>query len=380
MTLRINIGSGPYPVPGYLNWDIKDGGQAFPLPFESGSVDAIRASHVLEHLTFADAHKAIAEWNRVLVNGGEVKIAVPDFDKAAAAVDDPHRLYYVMGGQTDEHDRHGSAFTRETLTQLLESFQFEVTGDWESEIQDCASLPVSLNLRATKKRAAMPKVCVLTNVPRVGFNLHFACLHKSFAPFGIPIRTTMGVYWAQCMTRAIEAAIAEGFDWAFCVDYDSVFTSWHVKYLMETFSKHPEVHALAPIQTQRHSDLVMISSKTGERDVTFKTFEPTQVNTAHFGLTLLRLSEFAKLEKPWFIDSPDPSGSFGDGRVDADVGFWYRWNAAGLNVSVLAGCSIGHLEGKVTHFNIATNQIECDYVGDWIKKHEAWGAPECLTV
>ena len=378
VTLRINIGSGPNHIPGYVDWDIVDGANAFPLPFASGTVDAIRASHVLEHLLFAETEQAIAEWNRVLKIGGEVKIAVPDFDKAAADSSNL-RLRYVMGGQTNEHDVHKAAFTRDSLAELLTRHGFEVTGDWESEIKDCASLPVSLNLAATKKRNKLPKICVITNVPRLGFQLHFGCMHRTFGALGIPIRTSTGVYWAQCQTRGLEAAIADGFEWAICVDYDSVFTEWHVRALIDTMMMHPEVHALAPLQPQRHSDLIMVSVKDRAEEVTMGTTVPTQVNTAHFGLTVLRLDAFAKLAKPWFIDQPDPDGGYEDGRIDADVNFWHRWNEAGLNVSVLAGVSIGHLEGKVTHFNVSENKIECDYVGDYLKKHTAWGVPECIT-
>jgi predicted SAM-dependent methyltransferase len=378
VTLRLNIGSGPVQIPGFINWDAKDGANAFPLPFEKGTLDEIRASHVVEHLTFREVNEAFADWNRALVDGGEVRIAVPDFDKAAAMTDNPLRLRYVMGGQTDEFDQHKSAFTRESLTATLERFGFEVVGDWESEIQDCATLPVSLNLKARKVRSYIPKMVCIMNVPRVGFNLHFACVHKALQPLGIPIKTSMGVYWAQCMTRGLESAIKDGYEWALCVDYDSVFTQWHVGILLQTILAYPDVDALAPLQPQRHTDKVMFSTFDKGKEHTMSTHDPIRVHTAHFGLTLIRLAALKDVAKPWFIDRPDANGGFDDGRVDADVNFWHRWNEAGKNLSVLAGCSIGHLEGKVTHFNVATNQIECDYVGDYLKKHEAWGAPECI--
>ena len=49
-----------------------------PLPFPDGSVAAIYASHVLEHLYFLEARKLILESFRVLVSGGVLRVVVPD--------------------------------------------------------------------------------------------------------------------------------------------------------------------------------------------------------------------------------------------------------------------------------------------------------------
>jgi SAM-dependent methyltransferase len=47
----------------------------FNLPFNSGSVDSLYASHVIEHLLSADAY--LKEWFRVLREGGFMVLAVP---------------------------------------------------------------------------------------------------------------------------------------------------------------------------------------------------------------------------------------------------------------------------------------------------------------
>lgn len=49
-----------------------------PLPFSDGSVAAIYASHVLEHLYFQEARKLILESFRVLAGGGVLRVVVPD--------------------------------------------------------------------------------------------------------------------------------------------------------------------------------------------------------------------------------------------------------------------------------------------------------------
>lgn len=47
------------------------------LPFPPGSVDAIYASHVLEHLYRDEAKRLVAECHRVLKPGGMLRLAVP---------------------------------------------------------------------------------------------------------------------------------------------------------------------------------------------------------------------------------------------------------------------------------------------------------------
>lgn len=50
------------------------------IPFESGSVDAVYHSHVLEHLDRPVARAFLAETLRVLKPGGICRIVVPDFE------------------------------------------------------------------------------------------------------------------------------------------------------------------------------------------------------------------------------------------------------------------------------------------------------------
>ncbi len=50
------------------------------LPYKDNSVDLIYASHVLEYFDREEALDVIKEWRRVLKKGGELRIAVPDFE------------------------------------------------------------------------------------------------------------------------------------------------------------------------------------------------------------------------------------------------------------------------------------------------------------
>ncbi len=48
------------------------------LPLDSGSVDAIYASHVFEHISIYRCPRVLAECHRVLTVGGTIRIIVPD--------------------------------------------------------------------------------------------------------------------------------------------------------------------------------------------------------------------------------------------------------------------------------------------------------------
>jgi predicted SAM-dependent methyltransferase len=49
-----------------------------PLPFESGCVSTVYASHVLEHLYLEEGRQLIRESFRVLSAGGVLRVVVPD--------------------------------------------------------------------------------------------------------------------------------------------------------------------------------------------------------------------------------------------------------------------------------------------------------------
>lgn len=85
MGLRLNLGSGQQPLAGYLNVD-KYGSpdlvcdlEALPWPWESGSVDEVVMSHVLEHLGRSPEAfiGVLKELYRVCRPGALVRIRVP---------------------------------------------------------------------------------------------------------------------------------------------------------------------------------------------------------------------------------------------------------------------------------------------------------------
>lgn len=121
MPTRLNIGCGRSPTPGWINYDnspsvwlarwpllaqlaarlglidrhaldfvdfcrsqnIRHADAARRIPHAAGSVEAIYASHMLEHLDRAEARSFLAECRRVLKPGGILRLAVPDLRNAA---------------------------------------------------------------------------------------------------------------------------------------------------------------------------------------------------------------------------------------------------------------------------------------------------------
>jgi len=93
---KVNLGCGrdvtkKFPMP-WLNVDVE--GPAADvlcdlrqLPQEwTEAVDEVRASHVLEHFFPEEMPLVLAEWQRILVPGGTVRIVVPDLKIVAEAL------------------------------------------------------------------------------------------------------------------------------------------------------------------------------------------------------------------------------------------------------------------------------------------------------
>lgn len=94
--LKVDIGGGLYPRPGYvtidqegadITCDLNDG-----IPLPDNSVGVLNASHVLEHLK--DPIKSMREIHRVLAHGGWAMIEVPSTDGRGAFQDPTHVSFW----------------------------------------------------------------------------------------------------------------------------------------------------------------------------------------------------------------------------------------------------------------------------------------------
>ena len=356
MTLKLDLGAGTTSPAGFVPMGNAHGTTIFPLAgITDGSCDAVRASHVLEHFPSGQIAAVLAEWVRVLRPGGTLSIAVPDFAKIAENYLAGARQStegYVMGGQSASDDFHKALFDEEQLKRAMAAAGLMLIRPWQSELSDCASLPISLNLVGTKPHRSEISVSAVMSVPRLGFLDMMFCAVEALPSLGIKLRRCTGAYWGQCLERAIEETIRDDApDAILTLDYDSVFTRRDVSMLMQLMCCYPEADAIAAVQAGRGAvsgRLFTIRAGGGSNvaGVPFDTFagDLAPVSTAHFGLTLLRTDKLRAQPKPWFHDAPAPDGSWGDGRTDADIHFWRNWETAGNKLHLANRVPIGHLE------------------------------------
>jgi hypothetical protein len=363
--LRLNLGGGDGPQPdGYLNVDRKFGGEVFPLDYRDGSVDSIRASHVLEHFSHRQTFAVLQEWFRVLRPGGSIRVAVPDFDWICRQHLGGHRGIegYLLGGHVDENDRHGAIFTENKLRALMHGAGFRRVRKWTSEIEDCAALPVSLNLEGFKAEPVNLKggsggIMGVMSVPRYVQSTAMDCIFTAIHSLGVPVKMASGPYWHQVQELLFEMAIGAGAEYILAIDSDTTFTPDDVRELYRLIAASPNVDALAPVQMARgmpgplatfagpdenSKPLGQIPTEWFERDM-------IECRSAHFGLTMVRAASLRKLAKPWFMSVPDPSGSWGPQRTDADVQFWLKWREGGNSVFIAPMVCVGHVEEVVLH-------------------------------
>ena len=358
-TIRLDLGASNRSPDGFTPMGNAHGTAIFPLDkFADGSVDEIRASHVLEHFPSAQIPAVIAEWVRTLRPCGTIKIAVPDFAKIAenylAGVNQPTEAF-IMGGQTAHDDFHKAMFDEAQLKTAMAQAGLMLIRRWESELPDCASLPISLNLMGTKPHMSEIGVSAVMSVPRLGFMDNMFAAVEALPQLNIKLRRCTGAFWGQCLERAMEEALHDDApDAVLTLDYDSVYSRSDVAMLMQIMCCHPEIDALAAVQAGRGNVSGRLFTIRGD-DGNNLTGLPSdafdgdtiKVSTAHFGLTLIRADKLASLPKPWFIDVPAPDGSWGTGRIDADINFWRKWEADGNSLYLANRVPIGHLEMTV---------------------------------
>lgn len=361
--LRLNLGSGTNPVPevdGWVNIDRNIGTEVYPLGYDDGSVDEIRASHILEHFPKAQIFEVLRHWVSKLKPGGLIKISVPDFKKICIAYTEGKKLDIsgiLMGGQIDDNDYHKSILDQSSLAKFMAAARLVEIKTWVSEHNDSAKLPISLNLQGIKGESVAIKtdtIKAIMSAPRLGFidNSHTALI--ALGECNIEMARGHGVWWDQVLTRLIDNMIELGAETIITLDYDTWFTEMHVKTMLWLLEKYPEADAICPVQIKREHDEVLVGvvdkegyPVSGIAQTDFSG-ELTRVATAHFGMTFFRTAALKKLKKPWFIGVPDPNDGWGEGRQDPDIYFWNNWNRCGLKLFQANRVPIAHLQLMAT--------------------------------
>lgn len=83
--LKLNLGCGKVRFKGWVNIDIDHTSDIVldlrkPLPFQAESVDFVYNEHFIEHLTFEESSRVLAEIHRCLKKDGVLRVATPDLD------------------------------------------------------------------------------------------------------------------------------------------------------------------------------------------------------------------------------------------------------------------------------------------------------------
>jgi predicted SAM-dependent methyltransferase len=133
--MKLHLGCGRRHIPGYVHIDVVD----YPhvdhvssidsLPYlQDRSVEVIYNCHVLEHFKRREVQRVLREWYRVLVPGGTLRTAVPDFAALCEVYSRSQDLGQVIGpifGRQDYlYNIHYNLFDFKTLGKQLEEAGF----------------------------------------------------------------------------------------------------------------------------------------------------------------------------------------------------------------------------------------------------------------
>ena len=192
------------------------------------------------------------------------------------------------------------------------------------------------------------RVAAVMSTPRLGFLSTMECAAVGTLKFQVPLMRCEGAFWHHSLTRAIEGVLEAGAEMVLTIDYDSVFCSAQgdddIAKLVYSMCVNPGIEVLVPMQMKREGG-PLIATTNGGVDVT-QPFVP--IIAGNFGLTLIRATVFDRINKPWFWERPSPDGSWGENRIDADMGFWQNCRERNIGVYMAMDIPIGHLEQVVS--------------------------------
>lgn len=226
------------------------------------------------------------------------------------------------------------------------------------------------------------------SVPRLGFNDNFFTWAQALMPLGIRPTKTTGAFWDQCMERVFESFI-DKCQYLLTIDYDTFFTKEDVETLF-AIAMTFQCDALTGFQVKREDGRPMLTLKgtlenppaSGQTNLPMSWFsEPVQeVDSAHFGLTVISTAALKRTKKPWFWSKPGPDNSWNDGRLDADIYAWKNFRDSGNRVWVTPRVTLGHGEYMVTwpgkDFSKPVYQYATDFCNTLKRPQTAWSLPE----
>lgn len=147
--VRLHLGCGKRYLPGFIhvdllpydhidyNCDVSD----MKDVFSDRVADEVYACHILEHIPRCKTLSVLSEWNRVLKEGGLLRVCVPDFQAVVKQYQQTRNLSelegILNGGQRDQLDYHQMTFDLPLLQCFLEDAGFNNVQryNWRSSFQ-----------------------------------------------------------------------------------------------------------------------------------------------------------------------------------------------------------------------------------------------------
>jgi len=242
------------------------------------------------------------------------------------------------------------------------------------------------------------RVEAIMSGPRFGPIGNLFLWAQALMPLGIRPSLQQGAFWSQGLERVMEKFI-DSCEFLLCMDYDSYFSREDLEQLM-ALAMSFQCDALAPMQVKREDGRPMLTLKdtldSPPADKKTKVpaswfHEPVQeVDTAHFGCTVISTAALKRARKPWFLETPASDGTFNEepqtvdanwrARRDSDIHFWANWRASGNRVFVTPRVCIGHGEWVITwpakDLGKPVFQFTSDYTNTGRKPETAWSVGE----
>ncbi len=214
----------------------------------------------------------------------------------------------------------------------------------------------------------MMKAEAAVSEPRFGPLAHAWGSLEAFGPYGISVTRQEGVFWHHALSEIMEDLIADGNEFIFTTDYDTMFSKDQVGALLKIMEARQDVDALCAMQCHRQKFAVMGSPIEKTTDGLMRMSE------AHFGLTVLRARSLHELPRPWFTETPNEHGRWGKGSVHADIGFWKNWKEAGKTLFQASHVVVGHM-GEFIMWPAKGGGVVYQPLSDWLcTKHPPEGA------
>lgn len=235
---RLHLGCGSRYLGGAVNVDRFDlrvadlAADARRLPFRDGAFSEVLAFQLVEHLGYAGAIYAIAEWHRVLEPGGRLVVETPEptgaFRRFLAAETDEaadRALGWIFGDEAPGYG-HGYLYAPELLGRLAEAAGFEeiafeepttyVTEPGTRLVCRATSSPLARALAATRARMAEVVLGLADPSEAAELEAELVARMRDAVAFGgpSPERAVEGalVIWSRATAWWLADAEAEGLE------------------------------------------------------------------------------------------------------------------------------------------------------------------------